>query len=191
MTPLYCLTNGRLAMQLSLGVNINNMGNSMVSANRSVDGDQALQALVDLQASGYAGEVTPEAAYAFLASSSSSSSSVLVDVRTLPEWQFTGMPDLRAAGKDVLAISWKTYPQFQLNPNFQSDLIARVPSFNTPIFFLCRSGGRSLDAALAMTAAGYKYCFNVSGGFEGEPDASGHRCRTTGWKAANLPWSQT
>ena len=32
-------------------------------------------------------------------------------------------------------------------------------------------GGRSTDAAIAMTALGYKNCYNVEGGFEGEPDA--------------------
>jgi hypothetical protein len=41
-----------------------------------------------------------------------------------------------------------------------------------------------------MTQAGYSYCFNVTDGFEGEPDASRHRGTAAGWKASNLPWMQ-
>jgi rhodanese-related sulfurtransferase len=159
----------------------------MVSAAHTVQNGSAADALVDSQARGYAGNVSPEKAFTFL----SCEAGVLVDVRTLPEWQFTGVPDLRGIGQEVMMVSWKTYPQFQLNPDFSKELSQKIPSKDTPIFFICRSGGRSLDAAKAMSAAGYTYCFNVSGGFEGEPDSSGKRCTKEGWKVANLPWSQT
>jgi rhodanese-related sulfurtransferase len=55
---------------------------------------------------------------------------------------------------------------------------------------LCRSGVRSIAAAEAMTAAGYKNCYNILGGFEGPPDQQRHRGTTGGWKAAGLPWEQ-
>jgi len=60
----------------------------------------------------------------------------------------------------------------------------------SPIFFLCRSGVRSIAGAVALTAHGFENCFNVLGGFEGPPDTEGHRGRKAGWKAEGLPWAQ-
>jgi rhodanese-related sulfurtransferase len=135
----------------------------------------------------YAGEVTPSIAYEFLRHHGG----LIVDVRTTPEWQFIGVPDLSATPGRLLTISWKTYPTYMINPQFAETLAADEDvTLDTPLFFLCRSGGRSLDAAVAMTAEGYRYCFNVEGGFEGEPDATGQRGRSQGWKAAQLPWKQ-
>ena len=135
----------------------------------------------------YAGEISPKEAFEY----ASVNPSVIVDVRTTPEWQFVGIPDLSNTPSQLLTLSWKLYPSFALNPKFTGDLIAE-PSINidTPLFFLCRSGGRSLDAALAMTAEGYHYCFNITDGFEGEADGAGHRSTKQGWKNANLPWTQ-
>lgn len=135
----------------------------------------------------YAGDILPQDAFAF----ASQNPSVIVDVRTIPEWQFVGVPNLSETPSKLLTLSWKIYPSFSQNPQF-ADLLAAEPAVanDTPLFFLCRSGGRSLDAAVAMTQAGYGYCFNIAGGFEGEADASGHRGGAEGWKAANLPWVQ-
>lgn len=132
----------------------------------------------------YAGEITPAHTYRFL----TQHGGVLVDVRTQPEWQFVGQPDIAATKGQLVSLSWRTYPSFAPNEQFASNLCAI--SKDTPLFFICRSGGRSLDAAVAMTAQGYDYCFNVMGGFEGDPDASGHRGVRDGWKATNLPWKQ-
>jgi len=41
-----------------------------------------------------------------------------------------------------------------------------------------------------MTAKGYKRCFNVSDGFEGNLDGNRHRGTKGGWKVAGLPWIQ-
>ena len=115
----------------------------------------------------------------------------LVDVRTLPEWQFTGVADLSQTQGTLATISWKTYPGFfMLNPQFAAQLgrIAGITK-DTPIFFICRTGGRSLDAAVAMTAAGYCHCFNITGGFEGEPDGEGHRGYAR-LESNQLPWKQ-
>lgn len=128
----------------------------------------------------YAGEVTPQEVYAYL----SAHEAVLIDVRTPSEWQ-AGRPDLSQAQGKLLLLSWKTYPDYAVNPTFVQELSAENSvGKDTPLFFLCRSGGRSLDAAVAMTAAGYRYCFNVTGGFEGA------RVPGTGWKAAQLPYKQ-
>ena len=58
------------------------------------------------------------------------------------------------------------------------------------LFFICRSGGRSLAAAKTMAEAGYRACHNVAGGFEGPLDDDRHRGFAGGWKATGLPWIQ-
>ena len=135
----------------------------------------------------YAGDLTPQEAWDLLAQNKNA---LLVDVRTLPEWQFIGLPKLADVGKKPLCLSWKYYPTFETNPQFISQLSAEVQDKETPLLFLCRSGGRSLDAAIAATEAGYTTAYNISGGFEGDPDANGHRGTKGGWKAAQLPWEQ-
>jgi len=124
-----------------------------------------------------AGEVMPREAFEHL----SEHSAVLVDVRTPQEWQL-GQPDLSKTPSRMLSISWRTAQDYALNPQFAGTL-AGLQKINkdTPLFFMCKSGGRSLEAALAMTAAGYRYCFNIRGGFEGKPDMPG-------WKTNQLPW---
>jgi rhodanese-related sulfurtransferase len=59
----------------------------------------------------------------------------------------------------------------------------------TSIYFVCRSGVRSIAAAEAATAAGLGPAYNVLEGFEGPHDAAGHRT-VAGWKVAGLPWKQ-
>ncbi|MGH7210687.1 MAG: rhodanese-like domain-containing protein, partial [Acetobacteraceae bacterium] len=58
------------------------------------------------------------------------------------------------------------------------------------LFFMCRTGGRSRAAAEFAAANGYPNVANVVGGFEGVPDAAGHRGTVAGWKADGLPWRQ-
>jgi rhodanese-related sulfurtransferase len=135
----------------------------------------------------YAGDVAPEAAFAALVGNASAQ---LVDVRTAPEWALVGRPDLASIGKAVHSISWKLYPAFDLNPQFIAQLQAAVPNRQSPLYFLCKTGGRSLDAAIAATAAGYTACYNIAGGMEGDMNALRQRGQTTGWKAAKLPWEQ-
>lgn len=160
----------------------------MVSATANMVMDRALEALVDEQAVGYAGDVSPGQAYRYM---QGHPNAVVVDVRTQPEWQFVGVPDLRAISRELHLISWKHYPQFNLNEKFSDQLMAVVPDKAAPIFFICRSGGRSQDAAMLATSLGYTYSFNIAGGFEGEPDPGGKRGTREGWKAASLPWMQT
>lgn len=122
------------------------------------------------------------------------SKAVLVDVRTRPEWTFVGLPNLATLGRKPVLVEWLSYPDNRPNPEFvsrlQAELDAAGADKSTDIFFICRSGVRSLSAALAMTDAGYTRCHNVAGGFEGPLDGSGHRGTTAGWKAAGLPWLQ-
>ena len=122
------------------------------------------------------------------------SSALLIDVRTQAEWAFVGLPDLSAVGKQLIAIEWQMFPGGQLNPSFSDQLSSELNKLgagaNTDLFFLCRSGSRSLAVAQAMAAAGYRACNNVAGGFEGPPDGQRHRGSIAGWKAAGLPWRQ-
>ena len=78
----------------------------------------------------------------------------------------------------------------QVNAAFAAELAKALPDKDAPVLFLCRSGARSKAAAMALTAAGYSHCYNVSEGFEGALDAEHHRGRAGGWKAAGLPWVQ-
>ena len=114
----------------------------------------------------------------------------LVDVRTDAEWTYVGLTDLAAAGKQPVLIPWQVFPAMQVNADFIDQL--RQAGFNPEhhVYFLCRSGVRSLAAAQAAAAAGYPHAYNVADGFEGPPDGEGHRGRISGWKADGLPWRQ-
>ncbi|MBP0446022.1 rhodanese-like domain-containing protein [Roseomonas sp. SSH11] len=115
---------------------------------------------------------------------------VLVDVRTDAEWNFVGIPDLSEAGKQPLLNPWQLYPSMQVNGAFVEGLRRAGVTPLSKIYFLCRSGARSLAAAQAAQAAGFPHAFNVSDGFEGPVDAEGHRGSVSGWKASGLPWRQ-
>jgi rhodanese-related sulfurtransferase len=114
----------------------------------------------------------------------------LVDVRTDAEWTYVGLPDLSAAGKQPVMIAWQLFPAMQVNAGFVDALRAAGFTPEHEIFFLCRSGVRSLHAAQAAQAAGFPNAYNIADGFEGPPDAEGHRGTVAGWKAEGLPWRQ-
>ncbi len=114
----------------------------------------------------------------------------LVDVRTDAEWMYVGLPDLSGAGQQPVLIPWQLFPSGQVNGAFvdQAKRAGLTPEHK--IYFLCRSGVRSLSAAAAMQAAGFPQAYNITDGFEGPPDADGHRGQVAGWKADGLPWHQ-
>ena len=114
----------------------------------------------------------------------------LVDVRTEAEWNFVGVPDLAAAGKQAVLIPWQVYPAMQVNGGFVDQLKQAGFTPEHHIYFLCRSGARSMAAAQAAQAAGFPHAYNISDGFEGPPDGDGHRGMVAGWKAEGLPWRQ-
>jgi rhodanese-related sulfurtransferase len=138
----------------------------------------------------HAGDLDPAAAWERLATDPAA---LLVDVRTRIELALVGTPDLAVIGKQALCVEWMT--QQGANPQFLAELrqqlVARGAGPDTPLLFLCRSGGRSRMAAGELTAAGYRACYNISEGFEGELDEHGHRSSRNGWKARRLPWRQT
>ncbi len=128
----------------------------------------------------YAGAVTPREAHELW---NSIAGAKMVDVRTRAEWDWVG----RIPG--AVEIELLTYPGSRPNPAFLTELERQVDKA-APVLFICRSGGRSHNAAMLATQAGYASCFNVLEGFEGDKDAAGHRNTMGGWRAGGLPWSQ-
>ncbi|MEQ9115856.1 MAG: rhodanese-like domain-containing protein [Rickettsiales bacterium] len=116
----------------------------------------------------------------------------LVDVRTSAEWNFVGVPDLSSIGKEAKYISWVNYPEMDFNTNFHDELDRSIGSKDAKLYFICRSGGRSLHAAESAVNKGYSKCINIEDGFEGEMNPSTmHRNEMNGWKYNNLPWRQS
>lgn len=139
-------------------------------------------------------EVLPQEAWAEL---EASQDAVLIDVRTRAEWSFVGFPDLSSIGHTTVLAEWRSFPNMAVVENFADDLIEElggvVPS---KIFFVCRSGVRSMQAAAqvasvlaskGMSAA----CVNVAEGFEGDLNAEGQRGSVNGWKIRGLAWRQS
>jgi rhodanese-related sulfurtransferase len=128
----------------------------------------------------YAGDLTPQEAWDKL-----EQGAILVDVRTEGEWAHIGIPDTKATDNDPLFIQW-TFPGGIPNPDFINALTQQAPEdASTELVFLCRSGQRSIAAAIAATQAGFT-SYNVLEGFEGEPDRFGERT-INGWKNRGLP----
>jgi rhodanese-related sulfurtransferase len=128
----------------------------------------------------YAGDLTPQEAWDKL-----EQGAILVDVRTEGEWAHIGIPDTKATENDPLFIQW-TFPGGIPNPDFINDLNQQAPEDRaTELVFLCRSGQRSIAAAIAATQAGFT-SYNVLEGFEGDPDRFGERT-VNGWKNRGLP----
>lgn len=114
----------------------------------------------------------------------------LVDVRTEAEWTYVGLPDLSQAGKRTLLISWQIFPAMAVNEDFVEQMADAGITPENRIYYLCRSGVRSLAAAHAAIVSGFVNSYNVADGFEGPVNGRGHRGQVAGWKAAGLPWRQ-
>ncbi|ABI58480.1 rhodanese-like domain-containing protein [Nitrosomonas eutropha] len=107
----------------------------------------------------------------------------VVDVRCRAELDWVG----RIPG--AIEVELLTYPGMQPNPDFLEQLTGQVAD-DAILLFICRSGGRSDQAATLLSQNGFTECYNILEGFEGDKDESGHRGRQSGWKAAGLPWIQ-
>ena len=93
-------------------------------------------------------------------------------------------------GKPTHCVCWQIFPDNKVNDRFVDEVKAQGVRPDQTLLLLCRSGQRSRSAAIALTAAGFKCCYNIAEGFEGDKDASGHRGTVGGWKVAGLPWGQ-
>ena len=98
-------------------------------------------------------------------------------------------PSSRHPGAAWRSSSGRTYPDGSINRRFVDEVREAGVEAGRPVYFICRSGVRSRAAADALTAAGLGPAYNVLEGFEGPPDAAGHRT-VSGWKNSGLPWLQ-
>ena len=130
-------------------------------------------------------ELTPLKCYGELAEKSDA---VLIDCRTPAEWHFTGTPDLSSIGKKALLLAIAD-ESGRPNPEFVAT-VTSIADPDTPLYLLCRVGGRSADACRLLEQAGFTDLVNVTEGFEGRVDENGHRNTTEGWKFHGLPWHQ-
>lgn len=141
------------------------------------------------------GEVGPQQAWEALVAPNCRA--LLIDVRTRAEWSFVGVPDLSAIGQQTVFVEWQSFPTMQMNDGFVTEVVEAVSELGVQeLYFLCRSGARSLKAAIVVSNALQHSglaaaCVNVAEGFEGDLNTEGRRGEVNGWKARGLPWRQT
>jgi rhodanese-related sulfurtransferase len=110
---------------------------------------------------------------------------LFLDVRMEIESLYVGRPP------GVVNIAWYEYPDLTPDPAAFAQAVAReAGDKNRPIFLICRSGKRTVDAGKVLEAAGFADVTNILQGFEGELDAQFHRSSHNGWRHAGLPWEQ-
>ena len=110
---------------------------------------------------------------------------LFVDVRMEIESLYVGRPP------GVVNVPWYEYPDLQPDPLKFADAVAReAASKEQPVLLICRSGKRTVDAGLALEAAGFGEVVNVLHGFEGELGEHFKRGQISGWRFDGLPWEQ-
>lgn len=119
--------------------------------------------------------VTPPEAAALLAEGWS-----YLDVRSIPEFD-SGHPPGSANVPLLHFAGGRMTP----NADFQKVVEAVFPR-DTKLVVGCKAGGRSLQAAALLEAAGYTSVVDMRGGFHGEHDGFG-RVSCAGWIASDLP----
>jgi rhodanese-related sulfurtransferase len=113
------------------------------------------------------------------------SNALFVDVRMEIEYLYVGHPP------GVVHIAWYEYPEMQTKPEaFVAQVRREGGREERPVVLICRSGKRTVDAGLALEAAGFTEVVNVLHGFEGELDEHFQRGRLNGWRFDGLPWEQ-
>lgn len=127
----------------------------------------------------YSGALTPTEAFEAI---SQDSAIKLVDVRSRAELELVGRVPL------AMHIEWAFYPGMVANPAFSDQLQKQVDKDST-VIFMCRTGGRSHNAALLAQKLGYTKVYNMLEGFEGEANEHKQRTLINGWKHAGLPWT--
>lgn len=126
----------------------------------------------------YTGELTPREAFELL---EHDPAAVIVDVRSRAELELVGRIPV------ATHIEWAFYPGMIPNNAFAEQLQAVVDK-NLTLVFMCRTGGRSHNAALVAEQLGYSKVYNMLEGFEGEANSLNQRTQMNGWKHAGLPW---
>lgn len=126
-------------------------------------------------------EISPQKAYQKL----KNSSTYLIDVRSVAEYVFVGHPEVAF---NIPIKFWGEKEQKLIpNENFLQSVKSRFKNDDV-LIFICRSGGRSLEAAKLANQEGFKKVFSIKTGFEGEKDEQGLRT-LNGWKNRELPYT--
>ena len=114
---------------------------------------------------------------------------VLLDVRMKIEFDYVGHPP------QAINIPWQDAPGQPANPDFVNKVREALKNQGKPedltVLTLCRSGGRSRNAAKKLLDNGFTRVINISEGFEGDPDVNRHRGNINGWRFHGLPWVQS
>ena len=123
---------------------------------------------------------------------------VFIDVRTPQEVAAIGRPAPVDAIVPLVQFSQGEidpdtgHPPAVPNPDFIAGVEAEVARAGgdkaSPVFVMCRSGGRSAMAANALAKAGFSNVWSLVEGFEGDADAEGKRT-VNGWRNAGLEWN--
>jgi rhodanese-related sulfurtransferase len=142
---------------------------------------------MDVKDGACAGDITPKQTWEMMKQNLKAS---LLDVRTPAEWTYVGIPDLSSLARQPILVPWILFPTMEPNPDFVNQISGMEVDPEQDLLILCRSGQRSKSAAIALTAAGFSACYNISYGFEGDKDQAGHRGTINGWKVDALPWTQ-
>ncbi|HNV87649.1 MAG TPA: rhodanese-like domain-containing protein [Methylotenera sp.] len=127
----------------------------------------------------YSGALTPLEAYEVLQKTPHAK---LVDVRTTAELELVG----KIPG--ATHIEWAFYPGMVANPDFAVHLEMQVDK-EALVIFICRTGGRSHNAAATAAKLGFTEAYNMLEGFEGDVNEKKQRTLINGWKKAGLPWT--
>lgn len=109
----------------------------------------------------------------------------IVDVRSVAEYVLVGHP---AMAVNIPISFWdERQREFVPNDNFLKDLKSRFKPEDR-LIFMCRGGGRSMQAAKRALGAGFQKVLNITEGFEGPSDEKGYHTKG-GWKNSGLPYT--
>ena len=121
----------------------------------------------------------------------------ILDVRTPEEYLFVGHPAMAWNVPLYLqTYRWDAGKQnlpMKPNPDFISQ-VKEIAGPNDTILVMCRSGGRSAQAANRLAEAGFRKVYSIIDGMEGDvvedPGSvyQGQRMKN-GWKNSGLPWT--
>ena len=103
--------------------------------------------------------------------------SYLIDTRSELEWKTTGIPDLSSINKETNLINWGPVLDQSFFEQYKKFLLIKFNRKDN-LFFICRSGSRSLMAAQFALEFGFENSYNIYEGFSNDNNKN--------WKK-NLP----
>ena len=95
--------------------------------------------------------------------------SYLIDTRSDLEWKTTGIPDLLSINKETYLINWGPVLDQSFFEEYKKFLLIRFNQKDS-LFFICRSGSRSMMAAQFAIKIGFNSSFNIYDGFSNDND---------------------